>query len=1246
MQCMLIALLLFTSFTMKTQAEDETTTWVKAGDANDIATIAANGIPVAITMTTSGDEPVTYALPTAAATKCPTAIVANKDETELTIGGTESEYRWTITQTTDGYTITNDEGQYLYTTNANNGSRVNNLPSNGTYAYVWTVSDDYLKVEDFGRYLGIYLTNPDWRTYTSNVGTNIADQTLEFWTLKDAGQTVPVESVSVSPTALELEVGQSEQLEVTVSPSNATNKRVSFASSNESVASVDAAGKVTALAVGNATITVASVDGSEKSASCSVTVKEVSLDDKTILDKFTEAPKDGSNLVIYYPTDEVVMTDTASGTGLAPTEAYWIQGKFILTDEMAYLTVSLSTEGDYTFTNAEGKYLTSGETGSSLFFAEETSDYSLWTMEQQEDGTWLVTNKNAKHEGTKPQLLEYYNGFTTYGYNANNASRYKFAFYGVQATTPDILVESLTLDKAALELELGKTGELTAAVLPGNASNPTLEWSSSNETVATVANGVITTLAVGTTTITAATTDGSELTASCVVTVKEVDLSNKTLYVKLNEAPKDGDLVAIYHPTSKKVLSTIASGSKLEGIEGTLYDEKLEILNDMAILSVAIFEETQGEGEDPLTVYAFIDANGKYLTSGATGNSLTFAEETSDYSQWILEKSEDGSWFIINKNAAYSNKKQAIEYYNDLFTTYSVGTGNAFKFELYGKEEEAQEILIESISVENLVMEIGESKPLEVTILPENATNKRLTYEVLDDDIVSVDENGLVTALKAGETAIFVSATDDSGCTNTAFVTVNPLPEGTVLLSKLTEAPVDGSTLVVYHPTSNNVLTAEASGAKLAGVQARFYQEDMIKADEMAVLTVLVEDDEYTFQNAEGKWLTAAATGNGLSFADEATEYSIWLAPVQQEDGTWYIINKNAKYTNNQGETLDIALEYYKGFTSYSIKNNNNAYKFEFYGEIVEEPESDYLRIYRESRLDESIKVADELKKVMGVEEFKAVVIAKDSDFADALSGSYLAARKEAPILLVNESNFDQAFEYIRNNVEPGMVVYILGGESAVSASFEEGLLDDPYSVIRIAGSSRYSTNLDILNAAGMSGRDIFVVTGSGYADSLSSASAGLPILMVDNTKTTLKNSQIKWLKSQNIRNIYVLGQEASVNKSLFKALKSYGTVTRIGGSSRWETTKLVADRFFPETEYVTLATGNDFADGLIASPLAYALKSPLLMVANGKTGNAKKYVEAKSVTKAYIVGSKDLISDETARKILLLDETVIILER
>ena len=67
----------------------------------------------------------------------------------------------------------------------------------------------------------------------------------------------------------------------------------------------------------------------------------------------------------------------------------------------------------------------------------------------------------------------------------------------------------MTLDKATLALGVGQTSPLVATIAPTNATNKNVTWSSSNNAVATVANGVVTGVTEGTATITATTEDGS-----------------------------------------------------------------------------------------------------------------------------------------------------------------------------------------------------------------------------------------------------------------------------------------------------------------------------------------------------------------------------------------------------------------------------------------------------------------------------------------------------------------------------------------------------------------------------------------------------------------------------------------------------------------------------------------------------------------------------------------------------------------
>ncbi|MBQ9465663.1 MAG: Ig-like domain-containing protein [Muribaculaceae bacterium] len=82
-----------------------------------------------------------------------------------------------------------------------------------------------------------------------------------------------------------------------------------------------------------------------------------------------------------------------------------------------------------------------------------------------------------------------------------------------------VLATSIEINNSELALNIGETITLTATVLPEDATDKSVTWTSDNESVATVADGVVTAIAAGTATITATTADGSNLSASCTVNV-------------------------------------------------------------------------------------------------------------------------------------------------------------------------------------------------------------------------------------------------------------------------------------------------------------------------------------------------------------------------------------------------------------------------------------------------------------------------------------------------------------------------------------------------------------------------------------------------------------------------------------------------------------------------------------------------------------------------------------------------------
>ena len=133
-------------------------------------------------------------------------------------------------------------------------------------------------------YGGIYLSNArDGEFYIGSKHYSY-DPMIMLYTNNDTGTVIEVDSVSLDRDTLNMEVGESEHLSATISPADATKKRLVWSSSNPKVAEVDQDGNVKAVCAGNAVITVTSKNG--KSASCSVTavgapVTGVALDKET-----------------------------------------------------------------------------------------------------------------------------------------------------------------------------------------------------------------------------------------------------------------------------------------------------------------------------------------------------------------------------------------------------------------------------------------------------------------------------------------------------------------------------------------------------------------------------------------------------------------------------------------------------------------------------------------------------------------------------------------------------------------------------------------------------------------------------------------------------------------------------------------------------------------------------------------------------------------------------------------------------
>lgn len=253
---------------------------------------------------------------------------------------------------------------------------------------------------------------------------------------------VAVTGITLSKTTLALTIGDSETLTATVAPDDATDKTFTWKSDTEGVATVDANGKVTAVAAGTAKITATTKDGG-KTADCTMTVSKMA----------------GS---ISYTTTSVEKLVTA-----------------------AAFTNALTKTGDGTVTYAS--------TNTAVAAVNST------TGEVTVKGVGSATITATVADGD------------TYAYATKTAS--------YTLTVNPVAVTGITLSKSSLELTEGDTFTLTATVAPTDATNKAFTWKSDKPAVASVdENGKVTAVAAGTAKITVTTTDGGK-TADCTVKV-------------------------------------------------------------------------------------------------------------------------------------------------------------------------------------------------------------------------------------------------------------------------------------------------------------------------------------------------------------------------------------------------------------------------------------------------------------------------------------------------------------------------------------------------------------------------------------------------------------------------------------------------------------------------------------------------------------------------------------------------------
>ncbi|WP_225893149.1 cell wall-binding repeat-containing protein [Clostridium botulinum] len=274
----------------------------------------------------------------------------------------------------------------------------------------------------------------------------------------------------------------------------------------------------------------------------------------------------------------------------------------------------------------------------------------------------------------------------------------------------------------------------------------------------------------------------------------------------------------------------------------------------------------------------------------------------------------------------------------------------------------------------------------------------------------------------------------------------------------------------------------------------------------------------------------------------------------------------------------------------------------------------------------------------------KDVIIASGEGYADSLSASVLAKKLNAPIILTTAGELNSNAKSALQTLKPENV-YVIGGNASVSEAVRSGLKKD-YKVTELGGKTRFETNLAVANhlvdKLGVKADNVMVVNGQdGFSDALSAApvaAAKEQVLLIVGRDASTADAAANFVKKHNSK-VTVIGTEGVVPAAVYNKLGASERVN--GGADRFETNLNIMKHFKlnADTMYVANATGQGYADALVASALAGKSGAPLVLVDtkdSESTKNAIKYIADNKTDKTEVstVGGSGVMPDEIVNEI------------
>jgi uncharacterized protein YjdB len=587
---------------------------------------------------------------------------------------------------------------------------------------------------------------------------------------------VGVTGVTLNKPSAALSVGGMETLSPTISPSNATNQKVTWSSTAPEIADVSQAGLVTGVSVGSAAITVATDDGN-KTASCAVTVTAPVIPEIPVTGVFLDRPSlsitvgiketltarvepfNATNRSVTWSSSNSAVASVADGavTGVAVGSAI-----ITVTTNDGNRTAACSVSVGAAIIPVSSVTLNKAST-SLLAGGTEILTHAVAPSDATNKGVSWSSNNNAVASVTDGIVIGKTLGSAVISVTSIDGGISANCLVSVSAS--DVPVESVFLNKISTNLSVGGSEILIAAVTPPGATNQKVTWESDEPAVAMVQNGLVLGVSAGTALITVTSDDDNYISASCAVNVSSakvpvtgVTLNKASTCILVNGAEILTAALTPFNATNQSVTwssgdTSVASVSSSGAVSALKAGTAVITVTTADGNKTAACAVTVSASQVPVSGVSLNKTSTSLLAGGMETLAVTVLPSNATNQNVTWESDDPYVAAVTNGVITGMNSGSA------LITVTAVNGGRTAACEVTVSAS-AVPVTGVSLNKTSISLDLGGSETLFASITPADATNQNLTWSSSNTAVASVTSNGVVTAKAAGSAAIAVTAAD------------------------------------------------------------------------------------------------------------------------------------------------------------------------------------------------------------------------------------------------------------------------------------------------------------------------------------------------------------------------------------------------------------------------------------------------------------------------------------------------------